>query len=46
MALRTPKSAPMVASNHTEENPAINEIALIAARKLPIMSLPPTKRFR
>ena len=46
MALRIPKSAPIRASNHVLEKPAIREIALTAARKLPSMSLPPTSRLR
>jgi len=46
MALRIPKSPPMSASNQVLENPAMREMALTAARKLPSMSLPPTKRFR
>ena len=46
IALRIPKSAPISASNQVLEKPTMSEIALRAARKLPIMSLPPTRRLR
>ena len=44
-ALSIPKSPPMRQSNGTLAKPAINERALVPAKRLPITSLPPTMRF-
>ncbi|CAB4921629.1 unannotated protein [freshwater metagenome] len=45
-ALRIPNSAPIDAKSQIVGKFPMKEIALIAAKKLPIMSAPPTTRFR
>ena len=45
-ALSTPKSAPISAKSQTDGKFPINESALVAAKKLPMMSAPPTTRLR